>query len=257
MTIENKAVLATTTRADYSERYKRVRTDLALRTISDATSHGYPIVVVDRGSPDKYIYDIMDCGGTVYHQEGPTMGDGRRQALQLATVKNNPVIWLEPEKYPLIPLIQPAIDKITEEHRDMVMFNRHDLDSYPPEEAHMYQMCGILFNYLTGISCDFLFGPVALSNKGVDYFLRYKSPYGDKWDAIHIPKLHIMHDNLPWSQVLVDFKYPPEQREAEQGHTGLFMKRIEQLHQVSQALIQETSEYNIRNQPSAELVVPV
>lgn len=125
----------------------------------------------------------------------------------------------------------------------LVMFRRANLDSYPPEQVHAYQMVQLAFRYLTNINCDFLFGPVALSHRATDYFLAYKSEYGDMWDSIHIPKLHIIQDGLPWTQVTIDYQHPQEQTRAEQGNMDLFMRRVEQIRVVTQALISEVTQH--------------
>lgn len=240
--VESNTYLATTIYAKYETRSERIRVDLALATINQAREHGYGIVVVDGGSPEKFIYEMLDLNALVYHQENPGMGNARRQALRQAQDKtslNGAVVWLEPEKCNLVSHIDPAADKVVNENYDLVMFRRDSLDSYPPEQAYMYKMGALAFRYLTGIDCDFLFGPVALSNRSVDYFLAYKSDYGDVWDSIHIPKLHIIRAGLPWTQVDINYRHPPEQTEVEAGDMNLFRKRIEQMSVISEALIGE------------------
>jgi len=153
--------------------------------------------------------------------------------------ENGAVVWLEPEKSTLVPLLRPAVDKIVTESYDLVMFRRKNLDSYPPEQIYTYKMVELAFKYLTNIECDFLFGPIALSKRSVDYFLAYKSKYGDVWDSIHIPKLYIIKDGLPWTQVEIDYQHPEVQTQAELGNMDLFIKRVEQIRVVTEALISE------------------
>lgn len=246
MESEKRAILATTTYARSTDNYERIRARLALKTIFEARLQDYDIVVVDGGSPDDFIYNLLDLEAKVFQQEVPGMGNARRQALRLAkeaSSNGDAVVWLEPEKYTLIPFIKSGTEKITSENYDLVMFRRANLDSYPPEQVHAYQMVQLAFRYLTNIDCDFLFGPVALSHRATDYFLAYRSEYGDMWDSIHIPKFHIMREGLPWTQVTINYQHPQEQTRAEQGNMDLFMRRVEQVRVVTQALICEVTQH--------------
>lgn len=202
-------------------------------------------MTIDGGSSGVYIDRMIELGADVVAQEEPGMGNARRQALRLAreiSDKHEAIVWLEPEKYTLVPFIAKVANKIMYHNNDMAMFKRRSLKSYPPEQEHTYKMVALAFKYLTSIESDFLFGPVALSREAVDYFLSYKSKYGDVWDSIHIPKLRIIHDQLPWTQVTVDYKHPQEQTKAEQGNMNLFVKRVEQIRVVTQALIDEVTD---------------
>ena len=236
-----KAVIATTVLATYNTTAEAVRTDCVLKTIEAARDNDYPIVVVDGGSTADYIDTMRKLGATVVTQDEPGMGNARRQALKLARLvarQGDAIIWTEPEKYPLIPLLDDPVESVTQLGHDLVMLRRQSLDSYPPEQAMAYQLIALATKYLTGIDCDFGWGPTVLSTSAVDYYLRYLSDYGDSWDSIHCPKLHIIHAGLPWTVITVDYIHPPEQTNAETG-MGLFMKRIEQVRQLVDAIERE------------------
>lgn len=242
---ENRIVIATTTLNTDKTTYEKIRADLALKTIIEAKSHHFNVLIVDGGSSSVYVDRMIELGADVVSQEESGMGNARRQSLRLAreiSDKHEAIVWLEPEKYTLIPFIAKVADKIIYHNNDMAMFRRRSLKSYPPEQEYTYKMVALAFKYLTNIESDFLFGPVALSRGAVDYFLSYKSKYGDVWDSIHIPKLHIIYDQLPWTQVTVDYKHPQEQTTAEQGNMSLFVKRVEQIRVITQALINEIAE---------------
>lgn len=247
-TITKRAVLATTTYATRKSKWEQVRADCALKTIALAVEHGYEIVAVDGGSPDEYIAEMRRLGAHVFMQEVPGMGNARRQtlrrALELAD-SNQAIIWIEPEKYPMVQWLAEGVAKIVDEKHDLVMFRRITLDSYPPEQAMTYKMVALAFKYLTGIDSDYLFGPTGMSQRAVQYFLNYESKFGDLWDSIHSPKVRIIHDGLPWTIVTVDYRHPPEQTEAETG-MDLFMKRVEQIRQVVEALTYEVDSLGMR-----------
>lgn len=109
METESRAILATTTYVRNRNNFERVRARLALKTMYEARLHNYDIVVVDGGSPDDFIYNLLDLEAMVYEQEVPGMGNARRQALRLAKETSSgggAVVWLEPEKYTLTPFIK-------------------------------------------------------------------------------------------------------------------------------------------------------
>lgn len=245
-----KAVIATTVLATYNTTAEAVRTECVLKTIKAARDNNYPIVVVDGGSAADYVATMRTLGAIVVRQHAPGMGAARRQALAHARSiarQGDAIVWTEPEKYPLIPLLEAPIESVIELGHDLVMLRRESLDSYPPEQAMAYMLIALATKYLTGIDCDFGWGPTVLSTAVVDYYLDYVSDYGDTWDSIHCPKLHIIHAGLPWTVMTVDYAHPPEQTDAETG-MGLFMKRIEQVRQLVDAIEREVDKLQMRRQ---------
>lgn len=243
-----KAVIATTVLATYNTAAEGVRTECVLKTIEAARDHDFPIVVIDGGSTDQFIEAMEVLGAIVVKEAEPGMGNARRQALQQAVQyahKGDAIVWTEPEKYPLIPLLQAPIESVTKLGHDLVMLRRTSLESYPPEQAMAYQLIALATKYLTGVDCDFGWGPTVLSQKAIPYYLEYQSAYGDKWDGIHCPKLKIIKDGLPWTVLPVEYHHPPEQTDAETG-MGLFMKRIEQVQQLVSAIEGEVERLGMR-----------
>lgn len=108
-----------------------------------------------------------------------------------------------------------------------------------------YQMIALATKYLTGIDSDFGWGPTILSAKAVEYYLSYESRYGDLWDGIHCPKLHIIKQGLPWTIMTVNYRHPPEQTAAETG-MELFLKRVKQIDQLVRAIEQEVDSLGMR-----------
>lgn len=243
-----KALVATTTLATYNTPAEAVRADCALKTIKEATKHGYQVIAIDGGSPAEYIEAMTAQGAYVYSQELPGMGNARRQALRQArdvVPYGHAIVWTEPEKYPLIAELDGPVNEFIQGEYDLMMLRRLNLDSYPPEQAMAYQMVALAMKYLTGIDCDFGWGPTILSSDAVEYYLRYESQHGDLWDGIHCPKLHIINKGLPWTIVTVDYQHPPEQTAAETG-MALFLKRIKQIDQLVRAMEQEVDYLGMR-----------
>ena len=232
------ALITTTTLAKFNNQSEKVRAACALKSIEAAREHGYSIIAIDGGSPDYYVEELKNRGAQVFKQEQPGMGNARRQALHQArelAPTGHAIVWMEPEKYPLVPELATPVQTLIDKRLDLVMLRRLSLESYPPEQAMSYQLIALAMKYLTGIDSDFGWGPTLMSADAVEYYLSYESAYGDLWDGIHCPKLQIIHDQLPWEIVEVDYTHPREQTEAETG-MELFGKRIAQAGQLVEAM---------------------
>lgn len=246
--MRNSAIIATTTFATSKTHAERVRAACALKTIEAAIAHGYPIVAIDGGSPVEYVEQMRRLGAQVFMQEMPGMGNARREALGHALDRassGQPIVWTEPEKYPLIPVLGAPIREFYAGNYDLVMLRRTSLESYPPEQAMAYRLIALATKYLTGIDSDFGWGPTILSSRAVEYYLSYESLHGDLWDGIHCPKLRIINDGLPWTIVPVNYRHPPEQTAAETG-MDLFLKRIRQVDQLVRAIEHEVNQLGMR-----------
>jgi hypothetical protein len=242
------AVVATTTLATYSTKHEIIRAECALKMVQSAVEQGYVLVAVDGGSPAGYIEALQERGALVFPQEVSGMGNARREALRHAreaAPEGHAIVWSEPEKYPLMTELRPAVAKVTDELYDLVMLRRRSLESYPPEQAMAYQLIALAVKYLTGIDSDFGWGPTVMSRQVVDYYLSYESMHGDLWDGIHCPKLRIIKDGRPWTVLTVDYQHPPEQTEAETG-MELFLKRVRQVDQLVNALTDEANRLDMR-----------
>ena len=237
----SEAVIATITDIGFNKTHKRVRAACTLKMFEAARDEGIPVIAVDAGSPPEYIEQMKQRDVTVIPQSEPGMGNAQRQALQAAkdlAAPTGSIVWTESEKYPLIPLLSDPVAIRNRDQYDLVMFKRNSLSSYPPEQAMSYSLISLATKYLLNIENDFGWGPTILSSRAVDYYTSYDSPYGDSWDAIHCPKLHIMKDGLPWTVLPIAYEHPPEQTAAETG-MAMFMKRIDQAQQLVGAISEE------------------
>ncbi len=237
-----QTVLVTTT---FSKSAEDLRFQLALKTCGAARKAGYPLIIVD-GSPDERLRDLLRvCGATVYKQEEPGMGASRREALQagLAT-EADVIVWLEPEKYPFVPLLKPCIDMVRA-GIDIVVPSRKSLESYP-----MYQELSELrtnreLGRITGShDLDLMFGPRVMSRTGAELLLSYTGQAGgDNWELTFIPILWVLKRHLmSVNSVVVDYVPPPEQTAAEQGDEEMNKKRDTQRHTLVNGM-QRAAEY--------------
>lgn len=208
---------------------------------------GYKVIVVD-GSPESWVQAVLQqCGAVVLRETGKGMGAARRQAIQ-AALDSQCIIWLEPEKAPLVPLLAPVVRKITVDGIDLVVPRRASLASYPQYQ----QYCELTGNHevgnLTGRpELDLWFGPRVMNPRVAKLFTGYDGEYGDRWDSIFAPVARAIAMDEPQSSqsagkpikvasVVVDYRHPPEQTAAESNDKTMDRKRDQQLAELVDAM---------------------
>jgi len=221
-----------------------LRLGLTLKTLNALRESQISAAVVD-GSPSEEIKTRLKATGAIVIPEisDATMGDGRRQVIKEAGAASNDhvVFWMEPEKYPMVPFIRQICAPIYEGDADIVVPRRADeLSSYPKTQRLAEQCGNAIFEAVTGLALDVWIGPRAINAKGLAHFAKYDGTYGDKWQSIFMPLLTAAKDGLRLTEVVVDYVHPPEQTEAENKDTNLsIVKRLEQLHELGNALLQQ------------------
>jgi hypothetical protein len=221
--------LVTTT---FSKNPQDLRFQLALKTCQAAKGCGYPLYIVD-GSPDPGMRELLlqDGATEVAAETVKGMGASRRQVLQMGLDSGADVIvWLEPEKYPFVPLIGPCAELVGK--YDIVMPARKNLDGYPKyqhwSELRAMRQIGIV----TGRpDLDWFFGPRVLTRNAAELFLSYTGQAGgDSWHILVIPVLWALSRSrrMLVGGRFVDYVHPPEQSAAEEGDIAMDRKRDEQ-----------------------------
>ena len=239
-----RAAIATTTFSKTID----LRSRLAIRTAQEAQQYGYPIAVVDGGSAGEFREKLLACGVLLFDQATKGMGSSRRQAMSEAAKiagDNGVVIWMEPEKHTFVSELHKVVKPIQSDEVDIVVPARKSLSSYPPEQEHAERIGNLAFKYLFGRELDPWFGPRAMNQKALGYFLAYQGEYGDKWDSIFIPVLRAMKDGLRVKSVEVDYVHPHEQTAEETGKIDFLLKWVEQLLNLIPALQHEAEKLGI------------
>lgn len=223
-----------------------VRARLAFRMVGAARALGIHVVTADSSTNPRIGELLADWGAEVIREtEGATIGAGRRQAL--ACVKDfaapdDAIVWMEPEKAPLVQFLKEICSPLFSGTADIIVPGRSEngLASYPAVQA-AYERCGNAnFALLTGHALDVWFGPRAMNRAGVEEFLTYAGEYGDRWDAMFIPVVRALKHGLRVSSVVVEYRHPAEQTEAESKDLQLgLLKRLDQLHSLVTALYQQ------------------
>lgn len=240
-----EAVIATTT---FFKTVDEIRATLALRTIRKAVSCGYPIVVVDSGSPVELRNKFVAEGATLFDEKIKGIGPSRRQAMTAASkLANNDgcIIWTEPEKHTLIPELYKTVEPVFRKEADLVIPQRISLASYPKEQEYAERIGNLTFYYLTGHELDLWFGPRVTNQRALQHFLEYKGDYGDRWDSIFIPILRAVAADLKVISIEVNYTHPAEQTNEESGDISFLVKRIEQLSNLVPALKTEWQKLSI------------
>jgi len=239
-----KVAIATTT---FYKSAKEIRFQLALRTVRAATKFGYLIAVVDGGSPDEVCKKFSDAGAYLFQQELPGMGPSRRQAIAAAAkLVNNDgaVVWMEPEKYTLVPQLYKAATPILNGVSDLVIPARKSMTSYPLEQQCAEFFGNLAFQHITGLALDAWFGPRVMNQRAINYFTTYKGEYGDKWDSIFIPVLRAFKAGLRVRSVKVNYTHPKKQAATETG-LNFLVKRLDQLNNLIPAMAQEAKKIGL------------
>lgn len=222
--------VATTT---YSNGIGELRTQLALRTIKDLVAlTGHPPIVVD-ASPDLASVAAFEEAGAYIVLQNPNtrMGQSRRQAVRYAMDDGAKiVIWMEPEKYPMVPFLPNLVAPILSDEFDIIIPRRRTLRSYPEHQMLRELQGNHEAGSMTGRpDLDLWVGVRVMNIKAAGLFLNYDGECGDRWESIFIPVVMALREGLRVGSVDVDYVHPPEQTKAETGDPEFDRKRDVQL----------------------------
>lgn len=240
-----RIILATTTR--YTEPGE-TRARLAVELLNNAQKAGIRAVVVDGSPPpnQRAIHELLTATGAqvLEEPEQSTMGLSRRYALRHARTGVGPrdaIVWLEPEKAPLVPFLEQICEPIHTGRLAIVVPGRSDrgFASYPPIQAAAERLGNAVFAKLTAKPYDVWFGPRACSLAGLRPFIEYDGAYGDRWDATFIPLLRAARAGFRMEECRVEYRHPPEQTAAEGDIQSGVLKRFEQLQSLVPSLCAE------------------
>lgn len=236
-------VIATTTRYPSVQ---DLRCQLALAMIHQAVKvQGFDVVIVDGSPQPNNIRSVLKDAGAIIFEEAPasTMGASRRQALtQASRLEQEVIIWMEPEKEPLVSCLAELAQPILNDQADIAIPSRSEagLASYPRLQRLAEECGNETFKRVSGLTLDVWFGPRLMNRKGVKFFLEYDGKYGDRWDSIFIPLLRAHAAGLKILNMPTQYLHPQKQTQQEEKDmaTGI-VKRLEQLQNLITALCQE------------------
>jgi glycosyltransferase involved in cell wall biosynthesis len=219
------------------------RADLALEGVRKATGLGYKVIVVDSGSSDRFLEDVEKSGAELHVDFSLNMCGQRNYAMQKAFENGRQVTaWTEPEKISYMESIVKTAEPILRGEADIVVPRRISLESYPSFQKNIEPIGNGFFEALTGLNRDMWFGPKTWGRESAHHFLDYDESYGQMWQSIFLPILDAIHEGKVVDEVKVDFTYPNQQKEIEEGGLAFYKKRIDQLQQITSALEQYWTE---------------
>ncbi|MDP3727416.1 MAG: hypothetical protein Q8R35_02115 [bacterium] len=243
-----QAIIASMT---FYKSLQETRVPLALRTAEEAQKYGYPLVVVDGGSPPQVLEALRARGTKVHPQEGTGLGAAHRQLFSIAAGMSQPrsaIDWIEIEKWPLVSQLYRVNSLILDGEADLVFPSRTPVGwkSYPPEQYHQEKLCNMAAAAITGYNLDWFWGPFAANLKALQHFIEYRDEYGGTWDARTIPRLRVIAAGLKLTGVPVPYTHPPEQTAEETGVLEPFiMRRVRQVCEQVPAMYEEAKKLNI------------
>jgi len=242
--------IATTTYYQYKDKEKNTRLNLACGLISNAVAAGYPIIVVD-ASPTFLPRDTFSLLGVkVIQQTDSGMDGSRRQVFraaedlhELSAHSDGITVWTEPEKGHIIKYILSIIAPIQEGRAHIVIAGRTDAswDTYPRFQIESEKTANAVYQHVTGINADVMFGLAAFSREVAHFFTQCNPrSYGVNTGYIqHVAPLLAVACGFKVECVKVDFKYPPQQREEEETEQSMNMvtNRLWQMRQLVESYI--------------------
>lgn len=219
----------------------KIRGDLALETFKEAMLKKFQITVIDGGSSETFIQELVaqNIPFTKQEKEKPSMSGGRRQAFKEISGRDGVkvIVWTEPEKISIardalpkavLPILQGTADVVIPK-RDKVAFA-----TYPDYQTRYEQKANRLWNNILrehkllpqdAEDLDVWFGPRFFKNDPeiVQTFLdKYEfnkherkldeivNP--DLWpNATFLPVISALHKGLRIVNVPVHYTHPAEQ----------------------------------------------
>lgn len=239
----SRIICVTTFRhGDPTNAIENIRSEVFFDTARKMLNVGLSLVAIYIETPGFVLKTLRQLGIVLIEQQSAGMGNIRREALSAACAhfpNAQYLCWLEPEKPGLVEYIVPMAHQMEREQSALSIFNRNDMASYPPEQAHCYLFCRAVATQLIGFDVDYAFGPMMVARSSISYFLEYQGEYGDKWDSILVPRLRILRDELNVSVLSTDFQNDVRMTRVESGNPTVILKRMEQLNNVIPSLIAE------------------
>jgi hypothetical protein len=218
-----------------------LRAQLAQKTIKSARRNDIPIIIID-DSPRNVRTCFQKIGGdiTIEPQISTGFGSAIRQAF-LAGIDAgwDVIVWMEPEKYPLVPLLLPAIMRVAHNLSDMVIPRRLSMHSYPPYQRRSERKANRQIRTIMKRPdiLDLMFGPRVVSKRVAQLFADYEPPAGsDMWETLFVPVFQSLNNWDMVTSMTVHYIHPPEQTATENGDPAMDRKRDLQRQAIIKAM---------------------
>lgn len=234
-----RVVLATTT---FFRDPNELRFSLACQLVKEAVATGYLIFIVD-ASPDlKIMQELRKSGATVERQRREGMGASRRQVFALArrlAPEFEVIVWTEAEKVDIVRWLPKIVKPLISGLAGIVIPKRSQQSwrTYPSFQAITEQIANKVYQAVSGLKADPMFGPVAFNSaaaKHLEQFSAEEFGVNDNYIQHYAPLVALSYCFKIVSPV-VNFIYPALQKEQEESDAHfkkMFEKRLWQLQQL-------------------------
>lgn len=243
-----------------------VRFKQALQMVKMSRDCGYSLISLVDGSPNPEIREAFSKAGAIVEREEPnsTMGMARRQTIRkaLELLENKGVVvWLEPEKWPLVPFFERITAPVLFDQADFVQPARVSLRSYPLVQQVAERIANDVFYQATGHKLDIWFGPRVFNEKVAPLFMDYRPEdyqgsgeilYPDTYDAHHLPPIKAIADGFRVAEVVVPYIHPAEQTAADPNDPKFVARRGEQLANLVPAYYLAAARFGLIGSEKAE-----
>jgi len=144
--MDSKEIICATTfrQGNPENEVEKIRSEVFLDTARKISDAGLSLVVVYIETQESVLKMLQRLGATLVEQQTFGMGNIRREALSASCsrfLSARYFCWLEPEKPDMVRFIVPMAYHMEKDQSDFGIFNRSDMASYPPEQAHYYLFC--------------------------------------------------------------------------------------------------------------------
>lgn len=216
-----------------------IRRTIALKSIKELTKH-YEVVVLDGGSDSDFLQEINNYGAKVFQQKKQGLREAKREAYQKAyETEKEILICMEPEKFDFIKSIPFLVKELTEKDLDIIYPKRKSFESYSKFQGYTEQTANLFLGDFLGLYWDFYFGIVVWKRDSSKYFIDFKEKIPEAyWDIHIIAPLYAKKDGKKVESIEIDFTYPIEMKNEENGSIQFNQKRINQLNSLTQAIVQ-------------------
>src|SRR3989344_5664288 len=121
--------------------------------------------------------------------------------------------WVEPEKHTLIQHIPTLMGPVITDQCDMVIPQRISLETYPAYQRDSELEANRELASITGRpDLDLMSGPRFMNRKAAEIMAAYDGEYGNNWEILFVPVLHMLKAGLRITSVPVPYEHPEEQR---------------------------------------------
>lgn len=176
-----------------------------------------PIFVVDDSKNESVTAALLERKAIVSEQVSPGMGASRRQAIRAGLDSEaDIVVWLEPEKHTLVPLLKSVINQM-QDGFDLIVPCRHGLETYPQYQELSELRANREIGFITGRpELDLMFGPRVMGRTYAKISAEYTgAPGNDNWEILFVPVLSAIKRGLKIGSQIVEYDHPHEQKELE------------------------------------------